>query len=112
MTAADIITIIIATSGFISAISVIYAKLVKPIKTLVDKIEKHQAKIADLQEQLKDVNRQLRDGKDLDAQNLGLTMKSIIAILDGLEQNGANGTVTRTKKELIQFLAENLNPKK
>lgn len=122
MTIAEVLTIIIGLSGFLSALSIIYTKLIKPIKKLVSDLEKSKNQVVELekklkaiytelQDDLKAVKKELQESSDFDNKNLGITLKSIIAILDGLEQNGANGKVTKTKKELILYMSKHLSRK-
>lgn len=123
MTISEVIAIIIAAASLISALSVIYGKVVRPIKKVVQDVEKSKQQINDLQKELNERHKELKadirtlqndlnDQNDYDTQNRAITMKSMIAILDGLEQNGANGKVTKTKAELISYMSKNLNGKK
>lgn len=123
MTISEVIAIIIAAASLISALSVIYGKVVRPIKKVVQDVEKSKQQINDIREEMherhielkadiKTLQNDLNDQNDYDTQNRAITMKSMIAILDGLEQNGANGKVTKTKAELISYMSKNLNGKK
>jgi preprotein translocase subunit SecY len=101
-----------AAAAIVTAFSILYVKLVKPVKKVVDEIAKNKEQISGVKEDLKIVGKVLKDQNDYDTKNRAIMMKSMIAILDGLEQNGANGNVTKTKKELINYMAKNLNGKR
>lgn len=101
-----------AVAAAVTAFSVLYAKFVKPVKKHIADLENNKEEIGDIKADLKTVHKELKDQNDYETKNRAITMKSLIAILDGLEQSGCNGTVTKTKKELITYMAKNLNGKK
>jgi len=112
LTISNLIIYITGAAGILTALSVIYGKLIKPIKNLVDKIEKNRVSIESIDMDLETLSKELRDSNEYATENRAITMKSMIAILDGLEEQGCNGNVTKTKKELINYMAKNLNGKK
>lgn len=101
-----------AVAAVVTAFSILYVKVIKPIKKVLEDVKLEKRQIEFLQKELIAVNKAITDSNDYDTENRAITMKSLIAILDGLEQAGANGVVTTTKKELINYMTKNLTGKK
>lgn len=106
MTISDIIAVILAASSVVTALSVLYVKLIKPIKSVVKQIEENQRQIKELHSENKTTKDELSEFRKLSDANDAILLKSTIAVLDGLEQAGANGKVSTTKRELINYLTE------
>lgn len=111
MTVADIITIIIAAAGLVSAVSLIYSKLIAPAKSVVDKVAANDKEIALLREEIAGIKSRRADDVEYSREVWAVVMESLVAVLDGLEQSGANGMVSKTKHKLIEFLSRQLDGK-
>lgn len=106
MTTAELIAIIIGASSLVTSLSVLYSKLIKPIKKVIKQVEENTKNIDTTEEKIS----KLRDDRTGDnsyaAEVNAIIIESLIAVLDGLEQNGANHIVTAQKKKLISFLSK------
>ena len=127
----DMIAIIMVAAGTISAFSVLYAKFIKPVKKVLKQVEDNAEAIKKLEENkvLKQVEENAENAKRLEAQLdkmkaekieehefslevRGIILESLVAILDGLEQTGANHSVTTQKAKLIKFMSSQVGGKK
>jgi len=127
----DLIAIIMTIAGMVTALSVLYTKFIKPIKKVVKQVEDNTKAIKDLEDNkvVKQVETNTQDIKNLEdkiskiktdrvqddifnTEVRAVLFESLIAILDGLEQGGANHTVTEQKKKLIKFMSQQLGSKK
>lgn len=111
MTVADIIAIVLAASSIVTALSVLYAKFIKPVKAVVKQVEDNKKEIARLEEKIVKLKAERAEDNAFDVEVRAILIESLIAILDGLEQNGANHIVTEQKKKLITFLSKQVNGK-
>jgi hypothetical protein len=99
-------------AGTVSAFSLLYAKFIKPIKKVVKQVETNTESIKALDDKIAGLKSDRADDNDFSLEVRGLLFESLIAILDGLEQTGANHTVTEQKKKLIKFMSGQVGAKK
>ena len=112
LTIGDLIAIIIMIAGLVSAFSLLYAKFVKPIKKVVKQVETNAENVKSLEDKISRIKTDRVDDDSFNAEIRAVLFESLIAILDGLEQGGANHTVTEQKKKLIKFMSQQLGSKK
>jgi len=108
----DLVAIIMMLAGTVSAFSLLYAKFIKPIKKVVKQVEDNTENIKKLEDKLAGVKADRVDEDIYSIEVRAVLFESLIAILDGLEQGGANHTVTEQKKKLIQFMSKQIGAKK
>ncbi len=109
---ADLIAVIIAAAGVVTALSVIYAKFITPVKKVVKQVEDNAAAVKALEEKVQKVRTENADDDLYSMEVRAILFESLIAILDGLEQQGSNHMVTEQKAKLIQFMSHQLGLKK
>jgi len=112
MTVADLIAIIIAFAGLVSAFSLLYAKFIKPVKNVIKQVDDNAAGIKSLEEKISRIKAERTDDDTFSVEVRAILFESLIAILDGLEQGGANHAVTDMKKKLIKFMSLQVGSKK
>ena len=107
-----VVAILTGIAGLIAPLTYLIAKLTKPIKKMVKDTEDNKSEIDKINEEITKLKTELKEdiksNNDFAAETRTITMKSLVAILEGLEEQGCNGSVTKTKKELISFMAKNL----
>ena len=112
MTFIEIILLLTGGAGLIAPLTFLYAKLVKPIKKMGRDTEDNKKRIDEVSIEVRmlknELKTEIKDNNDFAAENRAITMKSLVAILEGLEEQGCNGSVTKTKKELISHMAKNM----
>lgn len=108
MTITDIITLIIAGAGLVSALSLIYAKFITPVKKVVKQVENNEKNIAALEEKIKQLKTERNEDNAFSVEVRSVLIESLIAVLDGLEQVGANHSVSEQKKKLISFMSKQI----
>ena len=112
MTVYYVVAILAGIAGLITPLTYLIAKLTKPIKKMAKDTESNKAEIDKINEEVKkfkaELKADIKSNNDFAHENRTITMKSLIAILEGLEEQGCNGSVTKTKKELISFMAKNM----
>lgn len=89
-----------------TALSVIYAKFIKPVKAVVKQVDDNKKEITRLEEKITKIKADRIGDNESDGAMFGIVLESLIAVLDGLEQTGANHIVTEQKQKLIAFLAK------
>ena len=127
----DFILILTTIAGTVSAFSVLYAKFIRPIKKVVKQVEDNTEAIKKLEESkvIKQIEENARaikaledkiskvksdsaDESEFSSEVRAILLESFIAVLDGLEQNGANHLVTQQKVKLIKFMSQQIGSKK
>jgi len=108
----DLIAIIMTTAGLASAFSLLYAKFIKPIKKVVKQVEDNAQSIKNLEDKISKIKTDRVDDDSFNTEIRAVLFESLIAILDGLEQQGCNHGVTEQKKKLIKFMSQQLGSKK
>ena len=112
MTILDLVAIIMTAAGLASAFSLLYAKFIKPIKKVVKQVGDNAQGVKDLEEKIARIKTDRAEDDTFGAEVRAVLFESLIAILDGLEQGGANHTVTEQKKKLIKFMSRQIGSKK
>lgn len=105
------IEILGVTAAAVTAFSVLYIKLVKPIKKIVNQVEDNTKSIKNMDEKIVKINIDRAGDNAFDIEVRAVLIESLIAVLDGLEQIGANHAVTEQKKKLISFLSRQAGSK-
>ena len=101
----DLIAIIMTVAGLVTSLSVLYAKFIKPIKKTVRQVEdnakniklleKENAKnIKILEDRIVALRAERADDNAFTVEVRSILLTSLIAILEGLEQQGCNSSVT------------------
>lgn len=111
MTVTEIIAIILTASSLVTALSVLWAKVVHPIKRVVKQVEENEKHIKNLEDKIAKIKAERADEIAFDTEVRSVLLESLIAVLDGLEQVGANHAVTEQKKKLISFLSKQVSGK-
>lgn len=111
MTIAEIITIIIAGAGLVSALSLIYGKFITPVKKVVKQVEDNEKNIRQLEQKINEIKVEQKGDNAFSVEVRAMLLESLIAILDGLEQQGSNHIVTEQKQKLISFLTKQVSGK-
>jgi hypothetical protein len=108
----DLVLIITTIAGTVSAFSILYTKFIKPIKKVVKQVETNTENIKVLDEKIEKVKSERVEDNDFSVEVRAILLESLIAILDGLEQSGANHLVTEQKQKLIKFLSRQVGAKR
>ena len=108
MTILDIITLVITVGGLISALSLIFGKIVSPINKEVKQVEENKRNLIALDAKFAEMKAQRREDNTFDREVRSLLLESLIAILEALEKSGADGPVTAAKRKIIEFLSKKL----
>ena len=109
----------------------LYAKFIKPVKKVLKQVETNTDAIKKLEEikvvkQVEDntigikiledkiskIKTDRYEDDTFNAEVRAVLFESLIAILDGLEQTGANHIVTEQKKKIIKFMSIQIGTKK
>lgn len=106
MTITEIIAIILTASSLVMALSVLWAKVVHPIKRVVKQVEENEKQIKYLEDKIVKIKADRVEDNAYDVEVRSVLIEALIAVLDGLEQVGANHAVTIEKKKLISFLSK------
>jgi len=106
MTFYEILAVLAGAAGLLTPLSVLYAKLIKPVKKILGDISQNKAEVEEIKTELKAVENCIKERDEQATENRVITIKSLVAVLDALEKAGANGTVIKTKKELIAHIAK------
>lgn len=104
----EILILLTCGAGLVAPLTYLYGKLIKPVKKIVTDIDQNKKETEALKAELKTVEACIKARDEQATENRVITIKSLIAVLDALEKSGANGTVTKTKKELISHMAKNM----
>lgn len=105
---AEVLGVIAAT---VTAFSVLYVKFVKPVKKVVKQVEENTKQLNNLDDKIAKVRADRAGDNEFNVEIRAIILESLIAVLDGLEQVGANHTVTIQKKKLISFLSKHTGSK-
>lgn len=89
---------IIGLAGLVSAVFAIVGIYNKGFKQ-VEKWESYDAKIEEVKQEVKTETKKLQDEQFMQT-------KVLLAVLEGLQQQGCNGNVTKAHSDLTQFLNE------
>jgi len=111
-TVMDLVAIIMTAAGLASAFSLLYAKFIKPIKKVVKQVEDNAQGIKDLEDKISRIKDDRAEDEIFSIEVRAILFEALIAILDGLEQGGANHAVTDMKKKLIKFMSQQVGSKK
>ena len=112
MAIVDLVAILIMAAGVVSAFSVLYAKFIKPIKKVVKQVEDNTENIKKLDEKIGKEKAERIADNEFSVEIRGILLESLVAILDGLEQQGCNHNVTEQKKKLITFMSGQVGGKR
>jgi hypothetical protein len=107
----DLIAIIMTLAGTASAFSLLYAKFIAPIKKVVKQVERNTENLKALEDKLTNLKLDRADENAFTTEVRAMLLESLVAIMDGLEQNGANHLVTEQKNKLIKFMSQNIGSK-
>jgi len=107
----DLIAIIMTVAGLVSAFSLLYAKFIVPVKKVVKQVEKNTENIKALEDKIANIKTDRADDNAFTAEVRAILLESLVAIMDGLEQNGANHMVTEQKNKLIKFMSKKVGSK-
>ena len=92
---------IVAAIGIVSTIAGFFVAIYKFIKKVVlDKINKNTADIIELQNKIKIIENEIKEGKE---ERL-ILLKGQLACLKGLKEQGCNGPVTQGIKDIEDYL--------
>jgi hypothetical protein len=105
LTLADILTLALAASSIITAFSVLWAKFVTPVKKVIKQVEENSRNVKVLEEKIENIKSERKIDGAFSVEVRSILLESIIAILDGLEQQGSNHIVTEQKKKIIKFMS-------
>jgi len=105
MTVAEIITITLTVSSLVTALSILWAKFIQPVKKVMAQMEENTRQIKVLEEKIVKIKEDRAGDNAFSTEVRALLLESLIAVLDGLEQTGANHIVTEQKKRLISFMS-------
>jgi hypothetical protein len=108
----DLLALVITAAGLVTALSVLYAKFIAPVKRVVKQVEDNKDAIKELEGKVQKVRTENADDDLYSTEVRAILFESLIAILDGLEQQGSNHIVTEQKAKLIQFMSHQLGLKK
>ena len=108
----DLIAIIMTFAGMVSAFSLLYTKFIKPIKKVVKQVEQNTENIKKLEDKIASVRADRADDNAFSVEVRGILLESLIAILEGLEQQGCNSSVTEQRKRLITFMSGQVGAKR
>ncbi|MCL2698624.1 MAG: hypothetical protein FWE74_11170 [Oscillospiraceae bacterium] len=108
----DLIAILMTIGSLVSVFSLLYAKFIKPIKKVISQVDNNTRSIKNLEEEIQRLKSDRVDDDTFTVEVRGILFESLIAILDGLEQGGANHTVAEQKKKLIKFMSQQIGAKK
>ena len=108
MTIFDIVTIVVTVGGLVSALSLIFGKIVSPISKEVKQVEENRRNLIALEEKVTLLKTQRHEDNVFGREVRSLLLESLMAILEALEQSGSDGPVTAAKKKIIEFLSKQL----
>lgn len=92
---------IVGAIGIVSTIAGFFVAIYKFIKKVVlDKINKNTADIIELQNKVKVIENEIKEGKE---ERL-ILLKGQLACLKGLKEQGCNGPVTQGIKDIEEYL--------
>lgn len=111
MTVTEIIAIIMTASSLVTALSLLWAKFIHPIKKVIKQVEDNTKQIQKLEGKIAQNKTEIADQNAFDTEARGILIESLVAVLDGLEQVGANHIVTEQKRKLITFLSKQVSGK-
>lgn len=111
MSVADLVAIILSVSSLVAALSILYAKFVKPVQKVVKQVEENAKQIIWLEDKITKIKAERAEEIAFDTEVRSVLIESLIAIMDGLEQVGANHSVTEQKKKLISFMSKQVSGK-
>jgi hypothetical protein len=103
---ADIVAIVVTAAGVVSAFSLLFSKFIKPVKAMVKQTEENGNCIKELDGKIEKIREEKTDEETQNDGVRAVLFQSLIAILDGLEQQGCNHGVTDQKKKLIKFISK------
>jgi len=107
----DLIAIIMTLAGTASALSLLYAKFIRPIKKVVKQVEDNAQGLKHLEEKISRVKADRLDDDTFSTEVRAILFESLIAILEGLEQQGCNHGVSDMKRKLIKFMSLQIGSK-
>ena len=92
---------IVAAIGIVSTIAGFFVAIYKFIKkVMLDKINKNTADIIELQNKIKIIENEIKEGKE---ERL-ILLKGQLACLKGLKEQGCNGPVTKAIEDIEQYI--------
>ena len=106
MTIYYIVAILAGIAGLITPLTYLYSRLVKPIKKMMRDQEDNKRDIECVKTDLKKLEGDIERRDTEAAENRTITIKSLVTILEVLQQHGANGDTHQTKKDLIKHIAK------
>ena len=107
----DLVAILMTIAGLVTSLSVLYAKFIKPIKKVVRQVEDNAKSIKSLEEKIANEKTERVTDNEFSGEVRAILLESLIAIMDGLEQNGANHLVTEQKNKVIKFMSRKIGSK-
>jgi len=108
----DLIAILMTIAGLATSLSVLYAKFIKPIKKVIRQVEDNTKNIKTVEEKIALLRAERADDNAFTVEVRGILLESLVAILEGLEQQGCNSSVTEQRKKLITFMSGQVGAKR
>ena len=100
--------VLVTIAAIVTSIGVIYGFFIKPLRKLVAQINENEKRNEEATKAIAEAKQRTDEFKERSDQNDAIILESLVAVLDGLEQKGANGEVTKTKRKLISYMSRNI----
>ncbi|MCL2598372.1 MAG: hypothetical protein FWD76_00465 [Firmicutes bacterium] len=107
MTVSDLVAIIIALAGVLSALSVFYGFFILPIKRAQQGAEQNRQEIQQMQKEIASIKSQRESDNAFSGDVKSLMLESLMAILEALEHTGLDASkyTNDVKRKLFEFLS-------